>query len=186
MFPSHVADGYLISDSQPPRFAPIVLAATKTPEAAAWMEEMQETGSLLDGILAVTHPDLYHAGRHLMQKLYSHNARARPVVSTWPSFFHAVHIIVNRETILHRDTNGLPGWYDLLLSVGSYGEAAVFTMRTFGVSVPYDSGSVVMVCSRIIAHGVPAVPADRICLAWLMKENILSFHNVQGAQWRTL
>ncbi|KAI0716911.1 hypothetical protein C8Q76DRAFT_692454 [Earliella scabrosa] len=93
----------------PPRYAPIVLSATKTPEASAWMSEMQETCQILDGILAVTHPVLYDAGRRLLQRLYQDNARSRAIVEQWPSVYHAVHIIVNRETIYHRDVNGLPG-----------------------------------------------------------------------------
>ena len=120
-----------------------------------------------------------------MQQLLR-NGQARSVVSEWPSVFHAVHIIVNRETLYHRDSNGCPGWYDLLLSLGTYGEEAVFSVRTFGVSLPYDTGSVVMLCSRIVAHAVPAVPADRICLAWLMKDNILSYYDIAAPEWRTL
>ena len=150
------------------------------------MSEMQESGGLLDGILAVTHPKLYAAGRQLMKHLSLGNDLVRAVVSEWPSVFHAVHVIVNRETLYHRDNNGRPGWYDLLLSLGTYGEEAVLSLRTFGVSLPYDTGSVVTLCSRIIAHGVPAVPPDRICLAWLMKDNILSYYDIPAPEWRTL
>ena len=147
------------------------------------MTDMQETCQILDGILAVTHPALYAAGRRLMQRLYQDDARARAVVEQWPSVYHAVHIIVNRETIYHRDVNGLPGWYDMLLSVGDYGEEAVFSMRSLGVCVPYDSGSIVMVCSRIVLHGVPPVPNTRVCFAWLMRDIVLDYHSVHGAEW---
>ncbi|KAI0694787.1 hypothetical protein C8Q76DRAFT_803016 [Earliella scabrosa] len=109
----------------PPKYAPIVLAATKTTEAEVWMSAMQEPCQILDGILAVTHPTLYAAGRRLMQRLYEDDARARAIVHQWPSVYHAVHVIVNRETVYHRDINGLPGWYDLLLSWIAIGAAGL-------------------------------------------------------------
>ena len=150
------------------------------------MAEMQETGGILDGILAVTHPELYEAGRALMQQLYTDNAHARALVNAWPSVYHAVHVIVNRETLQHRDKNGLAGWFDLLLTVGTYGEEAVLSMRTFGVSVPYDSGSIVMIPSRTVLHGVPPVSPDRVCLAWLMKADVLAYHHIACNEWSLL
>ncbi|KAI0707022.1 hypothetical protein C8Q76DRAFT_696335 [Earliella scabrosa] len=120
----------------PPKYSPIVLSATKTEEASAWMSAIQETGCLLDGILAATHPSLYDAGRNLMERLYSDGGLARDIVEMWPSVYHAVHVIVNRETIYHRDLNGLPGWYDMLVSVGDYGEAAILSAKTLGQYEP--------------------------------------------------
>ena len=121
-----------------------------------------------------------------MRRLYSDGGPARAIVDLWPSVYHAVHVIVNRETICHRDLNGLPGWYDMLVSVGDYGEAALMSARTLGVSLPYDSGTVVMLCSRLITHGVPPVPPDRICLAWLMRDGILAHYKIHGVDWSFL
>lgn len=169
--------------AKPPKYSTIVLAKTRTDAARHWMEHMEETGGLLDGILAVTHPAMYATGRTLMQNLCASNAQAHPYVDTWPSVFHALNVIVNRESIYHCDTNGLPGWYDLLASVGTYGEHAVMSFRNLGASVPYDSGSVVLISSRIVIHGVPVVPADRVCYAWLMKDSVLGYYNVPMPGW---
>ena len=151
------------------------------------MAELEETGALLDGILAVTHPELYDAGRKLMHRLYCEmGAASRELVDAWPSVYHAVHIIVNRATVYHRDTNGLPGWYDMLVSVGDYGEEGVLSLKSLGASIPYDSGTVVLICSRIISHGAPVVPPDRICYAWLMKEDVLAHYDAGEPGWSTL
>lgn len=152
---------------------PIVLCNTKTPEAIAWMKEMQEVGALVDGVLAVLHPELFRAVRERHATLHTLDAASRMFVDSWPSFYHAAQVIVNREAIMHRDISSLAGWLDALLSVGNYGQQAVFSMGTLGASVPYDSGSLVMVSSRAVLHGVPAVPPDRICVAWLLKDGII-------------
>lgn len=150
------------------------------------MQELHEAGCLLDGILAVTHPEMYEAGRRVMRALYTKDAQQREMADMWPSVYHAVQVIANRETLFHRDVNALPPWYDLLLSVGNYGKTAVFSMRTLGVCTPYDSGSVVMICSRIIVHGVGAVPPDRICYAWLMRDAVLDYFGVASPGWSKL
>ena len=146
---------------------------------------MQEVGGVLDGILAVAHPEQYAAAREVFQQLYRgpDDSQHRKIADEWPSVLHAVHIISNRETIYHRDTNGRPEWYDLLSTVGSYGEQAVLSMRTLGVSVPYDSGSVVLLCSRLVMHGVPEVAPDRVCYAWLMREDVVSALGIQAPGW---
>lgn len=166
---SRTSTTYLLTQSK----GPIVLADTKTAAAKQWMEELNEVGALMDGVIAVLHPELYRVVRERHATLHPDDAALRAFLDAWPSSYHGAQMIVNRETIMHRDQNGLPGWLDALLSVGTYGDKAVLALGTFGASVPYDSGSLVMVSSRVVLHGVPAVPPDRICLAWLWKDGII-------------
>ena len=147
------------------------------------MNRLDETGGIIDGILAVVHPELYRAGQEVMRCVHVADGGKTAIAGRWPTVCHAAQVIVNRETIFHRDTNGLPGWYDVLASVGSYGERAVFAMRTLGVSVPYDSGSMMAVCARVIMHAVPAVPPDRVCYAWLMRELVMDYYKVPKPGW---
>ncbi|KAI0739727.1 hypothetical protein C8Q80DRAFT_1261427 [Daedaleopsis nitida] len=150
------------------------------------MDDVSGTGGLLDGILAVVHPELYRAAVRSLDLLYSEDPESRAYVDAWPCTSHAAAVIVNRESIVHRDLNGKPGWLDLLLSVGTYGETAVFSMGNIGASVPYNSGSVVLVSSRFVLHGVPAVPPDRMCCAWIVNHRIFQHCDLQFPDWTLL
>ena len=77
------------------------------------MRAFQETGGMLDGILAVTHPELYRTSQDLMIKVWHESAVSRPIISIWPSCFTSLDIVVNRSTPGHRDKRRIPGAFDL-------------------------------------------------------------------------
>lgn len=135
---------------------------------------MDETGGLLDGILAVTHPQLYAVSQALVDaiRVDPRCPAASQGMANWPTSFNSVQVIVNRQSLLHRDKNTSPGWVDLLLTLGTYGQQAVLELHNLGVSLPYDTGTIAVICSRIIRHGVPEVDGDRICLAYYMVETV--------------
>lgn len=132
------------------------------------MHDMQETGGLLDGILAVTHPALYQMAHGFLPRLAARVPELQDPISQWPSVFNAAQIVVNRMSLYHQDISGLEGWLDLLLTIGTYSEAGVMVFRNLGVTIPYDTGSIVLLATRTVTHGVPAVPPDRISLAFFM------------------
>ena len=88
----------------------------------------EESGGLLDGILAVTHPELYESSQVLMDKIIRHHDQSRAVMPLWPSCFTAVDVIVNRSCPRHRDLTGAPGWHDILLTFGTYHEKAILEL----------------------------------------------------------
>lgn len=145
------------------------------------MQEFQVVGGLLDGILAVVHPQLYRSAISLMEKLFADHSPSRAVMAHWPSCYSAVQIIANREAVRHRDVSAAPGWLDLLLTLGSYRETAVMELWNLGASVPYDSGSIVLLSARLIVHGVPKVPTDRVCLAFYMDEQVFDWAKAEKA-----
>lgn len=136
---------------------------------------------MIDGILAVTHPDLYQSSQVLMEKITRDHDQSRGVMPVWPTCFTSVQIIVNRLSLRHRDISGIPGWFDLLLSLGTYGETAVLELRGLGISLPYDSGTIVPISSKLVMHGVPAVPRDRVCYAFYMSREIFKSFKVPAA-----
>lgn len=136
------------------------------------MAEMEETGGLLDGILAVTHPELYRVSQELIRNILAEGTRASEVMRLWPTSFNSVQFIINRLSLLHRDKNTRAGWVDLLLTLGTYGQKALLELHNLGVSVPYDSGTIAVLCSRVIRHGVARVEGDRLCYALYMVENV--------------
>ncbi|RPD69135.1 hypothetical protein L226DRAFT_472340, partial [Lentinus tigrinus ALCF2SS1-7] len=148
-----------------------------------WMKAMQNHSGLLDGVLAVAHPALYRAGVEVRRKLSMQASELRQYLTMWPSVFNAVQVIINRMTIHHRDVSGRPGWMDMLLSMGTYGERGVMSFRNLSVSVPYDTGSVVLVNSKVVIHSVPQVPPDRICYAFFMLDFVHSWVGQEDSGW---
>nr|VWP01972.1 Sigma-70 region 2 [Ganoderma boninense] len=155
-----------------PKFDPAPSVDARTARASDWMREFQTSGALLDGILAVTHPALYQEALAVAEEVYRKHGACRATLSIWPSAFNSVQVISNRSTPVHRDVGGRAGWLELLLTLGRYGETGILELRTLGVSVPYSSGSVAMLCSRQVLHGVPTVPGDRVCYAWYMNKHL--------------
>lgn len=144
------------------------------------MRAMEESGGLLDGIHAVAHPESYWICRHLANTAFTTLPDTRRAQSLWPSVLTHFQVIANRQTLIHRDVTGPGRSFDMLLTMGTYGRKAVMELRNLGVSVPYDAGSMVVLASRIISHGVPRVPPDRICYAMYQHEQVLKWFGVQG------
>lgn len=136
------------------------------------MVEFEESGGLLDGILAVAHPELYAAAQDLMTKLSTVHAPSTFLMHTWPSSFTSIQVIANRQTPLHRDMSSKPGWLDLLLSLGNYGQDVILEVRSLGISLLYRSGSIVPLSSKLLLHGIPRVHLDRVCYALYLNKAV--------------
>lgn len=150
----------------------------------AWCRDMRETGALISAILRVAHPDLYTAGRSSLLRL-STSERVKDVLPFWPSIFNSVQLISNRESPFHRDTAGQPSWYDLLVTLGSYRRAEL-VLRNFGVQVAYKPGTIALLSSLVIHHGVRAVEPDRLCYSWFMSEALHSNLDVPSVPWMSV
>ena len=150
------------------------------------MSAMEETGGLLEGILAVTHPSLYNTGLTIFQLLSHTVPKLREIISAWPLIFNSCHIIVNRLSIHHRDWSTNIGWQDMLITLGTYGETGVMIMRNLGVTIPYDAGSVVMLSSPTVVHAVPQVPPDRISYALFMSDSTHDYVRQESPSWATV
>ena len=136
------------------------------------MIAFEESGGLIDGILAVISPELYASAQELMVKLCTAHPPSIFLMQSWPSCFTSIEVISNRQTPWHRDLSSMPGWLDLLLSLGSYGENAVLEVPSLGISLPYDSGSVVPIMTKLLLHRVPRVAGDRLCYAFYLKKAV--------------
>ncbi|TFK80112.1 hypothetical protein K466DRAFT_504442, partial [Polyporus arcularius HHB13444] len=148
-----------------------------------WMAAWAESGGLLDGILAVTHPALYQAALEAQLRVSWRVPSLREQIASWPSAFTCVQLLINRLTIHHRDTTGRPGWFDMLLSIGTYGEKGIMQFRNLGAAVPNESGSVVMVASSVVIHAVPQVPPDRLCYALFIQDAVHEWARVEDPGW---
>jgi hypothetical protein len=94
----------------------------------------QQTSRLLNALLAIVHPELYAAGRYVMQTLGEEEEvlDLHEVLEHWHSVFTAITLITNRGSPLHQDPKTNICWYDLMLTVGEYDEA-VSELSYFGL-----------------------------------------------------
>ncbi|KAI0687848.1 hypothetical protein C8T65DRAFT_746924 [Cerioporus squamosus] len=70
----------------------------KEADGIAWMAAWLESGGLLDGILAVTHPALYKAGLEAEMRLSARAPELREQIEKWPTAFNCIQLLVNRLT----------------------------------------------------------------------------------------
>ena len=158
----------LTSLSQTPSYTPRPSPSLRHQTGQAWAEAMAESGALLSAILRIAHPALYRAGISSLQ-VAAQDSIARSALDVWPTVFNAVQVISNRQTPFHRDNAGMPAWLDLLMSLGSCRRATI-VLRNLGMQMAYNPGSLALISSFLIHHGVAEVPADRICYSWFMTE----------------
>lgn len=143
---------------------------------------MRETGALLSAILRVTHPDLYMAGRNSLIKIMSDHPNCKEAIARWPTVFNMVQIISNRQTPFHRDVSGQPTWYDLLVTLGSY-QRATLALRNIGIRVAYRPGSIALISSLLLHHGVAEVDPDRLCYSWFMTDAVHTNQSIPTVSW---
>ncbi len=132
---------------------------------------MKECGALLSAILRIVHPEMYEAGRTSLLRMSAKPSIAA-ALSTWPTFFNYVQVISNRATPFHRDTSGMPPWFDFLMTIGPY-DRAELVLRSIGVQISYKPGTIAPICSLLLQHGVGSIiGGDRICYSWFMSEAV--------------
>ncbi|PIL28433.1 hypothetical protein GSI_08467 [Ganoderma sinense ZZ0214-1] len=173
LYPAGYQQGHVGSN-----FNPAPSADVRTTRAADWMAAFEENGGILDGILAMTHPKLYEAAQKATETIWREHSDSRAIMATWPSCFSALQVIINRSTLGHCDCHGAPGWFDLLVTLGTYGKKAVLELHGLGISLPYNAGTIVPLSSKLLLHGVPKVRGERVCYAFYMHSAILGHFNV--------
>lgn len=150
----------------------------------SWAHAMKESGVLISAILSVAHPALFRAGQAAMRTLAGVDTVSHALAS-WPTVFDKVHLICNRESPYHRDSSGLPTWYDLIMTLGSY-RWGTLALRNLGVQVSYRPGTIALISAYLIHHGVGPVGPDWICYSWFMCKEVHQNHGVEDVPWMTL
>src|SRR5437879_1923962 len=86
------------------------------PEVWQWLQTSEPMMSLVNAILAIVHPKLYHAGLAANAALEERTSPNK--LYHWTSAYSGIDVIANRITPPHRDGGGALSFYDLLLSLG--------------------------------------------------------------------
>ena len=99
---------------------------SRTGLAASWLQQTKDFTALVGGILNIIQPDLYQFGYQALRDLANNpNSTDSPVellcaLWSWYSLFSALSVISNCIMPLHRDLQGCPEWFDMLIALGEY------------------------------------------------------------------
>jgi hypothetical protein len=148
------------------------------------MSSIAHIESFLNRTFFMVHPSLAQHGKVALDRL-----RQAPMTSdiadSWTSYFTGIAVIINRKTLAHRDGNGLPPWYDLLLGIGDY-HSCTLDMPDLGLQLDYGPGTGIFLCGNTIRHAVTDWSGgDRVCYAHFMRKKVLQRLDVGMAGWST-
>lgn len=160
----------------------LVAADLLRPDRAVlkWLVETEDAMALIGGILSIAQPELYQVGRQAMQRLADHRGELLPTqtkelmeaLEHWWTPFNAITVVSNRDTPLHRDLGGRPGWSDLLVALGSYKNGR-FEIPALGIIYRYNPGTVICFSGTAFEHGAHC-DGDRACVAFYMKDSVMN------------
>jgi len=145
--------------------------------AVEWLKSTRDFTALAGGILSIIQPELYQIGRAALETLYENPELVESpedllqALKIWYSPFSAISVISNRLTPLHRDMQGRPEWYDMLVALGEY-EHGRISLPGLGLIYRYNPGTIIAFSGKIFQHGATC-PGDRACLAYYMHDNVL-------------
>jgi len=142
------------------------------PEAQKWLEDSAEAIKLVNRALELAHPHLFKRSSGVQDQL-----KILPLTKEWASKWESVStciaVIANRISKDHRDYGGEPGWYDFLLTLGSYSQATL-KLEELGVELMYKPGTSVAFCANVFRHGVGEWgEGDRLCYSFFNKSVVL-------------
>lgn len=156
-----------------------VSAGLKVPDGPAvqWLRDTKSFTSLAGGILSIIQPELYELGRNALKALYECPEmvdcpeQLLRALDVWCSPFSALSVITNRVTPLHRDIQGRPEWYDMLIALGDYQHGRL-SLPGLGLICRYNPGTVIAFSGKILQHGATCC-GERACIAYYMRDNVL-------------
>jgi len=135
-----------------------------------YLRGIQYEEDLLNAIVAMTAPELFHCGAQATKEL--RKVAMHPSTNLWRSVYSGMTIIANRRTPTHRDTGGALQHFDLLLSAGDHRNAELH-VPDITIKLEYNPGTAVLIMGRALAHSVPLTwRGSRICLAHYIKKEV--------------
>jgi hypothetical protein len=148
-----------------------------------FLRATQDTFALMGAGLRLLHPGQYSAGvegwKALKKDPQSLTALGfaditSEVLNAWATPYTVAQVISNRESPVHCDTKGYPGWYDCLLTFGKH-EQTLLEVPAAGCRFVYQPGTAVYLLSNAVEHGVGKVKGERGCTASFMRPEVVSY-----------
>jgi hypothetical protein len=131
---------------------------------------------------------MFESGLTSFDQLAAHAKLDRSIVNAlelWATPFTGLSVIMNRETITHRDVKGYRESFDLLLTIGNYAGGQLHLPR-LGFSLIYNPGTVVALAGNVLQHGVCRVTSDWACLAHFWHHKVGERLGVMKPGWVTI
>lgn len=153
----------------------------RTTAGQTFQARIKRGEEICNAVTALIAPQLYDAGTQAISCLSNCDdlKKHHHLISSWPSIYSGMQVIVNRVTPPHRDSGGAPTHYDLLLSCGTH-SAAKFSVPELDTSFAYLPGTLVGVSGKVFFHEVSEwTGGERICLAHFMKDAVHARLGVQ-------
>lgn len=144
--------------------------------------------TLLAAIYSIIQPDMFESGFEGFEKLAEQGQLNESIIKaldSWATPFTGLSVIMNRETITHRDVKAYRESFDLLLTIGRYTGGRLH-LPGLGFSLIYDPGTVVALAGNVLQHGVCPVTGDRACLAHFWHHKVGERLGVMQPGWVTL
>lgn len=103
----------------------------------------------------------------------NHRREMLDLLEFWASPFHCMQVIVNRETLNHRDTRGWAFGYDLLATFGRYTNG-ILDLPSIGLTCAYNPGTITGLMGKVLIHGVKPVNGERFCFAQFVRPGVFA------------
>ena len=155
--------------------------------AISWLKQTKDFTALAGSILSIIQPDLYHLSCQTLHDLSGDpDLTDNPLallcaLQTWYSPFLALSIISNRLMPFHRDLQGRPEWFDMLIAVGKYDHGRL-SLPGLGLILRYNPGTVAAFSGKIMQHGATCT-GNHACIAYYMRDNVLAWLKEPHINW---
>ena len=98
----------------------------------------------------------------------------REILGNWASGFTGLSVISQRETPFHRDGRSPSTMFDVLATVGKTVDPDIRAeLPGIGIRFHYNPGTMLLILSKAIRHGVSISKEERCCLACFVQERVL-------------
>ncbi|KAG1794026.1 hypothetical protein EV424DRAFT_1548134 [Suillus variegatus] len=177
----NLSPGWFLQDHLAPKFHPEVLATLKQ-DGLTICQAIWRPAVLAAAALRVMHGSLYWSSltTQLGLGLWADNNQFKDMANClrqWPSSFTVLTVMCNRRSPLHRDSQSLAQWFDIITSVGNYGLVRM-KLPNIGIEIAYNSGIMVGTSGRLVRHRVDSVIGDRVSWVWYMRDDVHKFVDV--------
>lgn len=143
----------------------------------ALVSDLVEANALIGALLYLTHPALYCQQMRVLERLYcdesstSHRSVIQELFDVWSTPFTGTAMIVNRETVPHRDTRGGKRLMDIVAAFGNYKNGR-FQVPLLGGDFSYNPGTALIFPGYLFRHSASMTEGERICIASFIKPNV--------------
>ena len=151
-----------------------------------FLREILDFQALIGGIVFALHPAQYSIMRGALIRAADPNLKIaegqtiedwtlyREILHTWASGFTGLSVISQRETPFHRDGRSPCNMFDVLATFGKTIDPDIrVELPGIGIRFHYNPGTLLLVLSKTIRHGVSVSKEERWCFAFFLRERIL-------------